>query len=111
VELRRTNVPAELGNPLEQIRGNDFQDIGKGNDGIQRCRIMPIFNLGNVRAAVPRACCEFLLRETPLLAKRFYPISEQTAGCLRQDVVTFSCCTSTCLFSILITADFEADGD
>jgi hypothetical protein len=38
------------------------------------------------------------LRETPLLPKRLYPISEQTAGCLWQDAVDFSCYTSNCLF-------------
>jgi hypothetical protein len=51
---------------FEQVGGNNFQDVGKGNDGIKRCRIMPIFNLRNVGAAVSRACSEFLLRETPL---------------------------------------------
>jgi hypothetical protein len=95
---------------LEQVGGNNFQDVGEGNDGIERCRIMTIFNLRNVGAAVSRACSEFLLRETPLQAKRLYPISEQPAGYLWQDVVDFSCCTSNCLFSILINELFEADG-
>src|ERR1700688_71512 len=84
---------------LEQVGGNNFQDVGEGNDGIKRCRIMPIFNLRNVGAAVSRACSDFLLRETPLQAKRLYPVSEQPAGYLWQDVVDFSCCTSNCLFS------------
>lgn len=95
---------------LEQVGGNNLQDVGEGNDGIERCRIMPIFNLRNIGAAVSRACSKFLLRETPLQAKRLYPISEQPAGYLWQDVVDFSCCTSNCLFSILINVAFEADG-
>jgi hypothetical protein len=99
-----------LGDALQQVCGNNFQDIGEGNDGIERCRIMPIFNLRNVGAAVSCACGEFLLRETPLQAKRLYPISEQPAGNLWQDVVDFSCCTSNCLFSILIMWIFKRMG-
>src|ERR1700722_579502 len=66
---------------LEQVGGNNFQDVGEGNDGVERCRIMTIFNPRNVGAAVSRACSEFLLRETPLQAKRLDPISERFEIC------------------------------
>jgi hypothetical protein len=34
-----------LGNPFQQFGGDDSQDVGKSNDGIERCRIVSIFNL------------------------------------------------------------------
>lgn len=63
---------------------------------------MPVFHLADVGATVACPGGKLFLRQPTLQANRFETVSEQTAGCLAQDVVNISGWTSNCLFSILI---------